>query len=373
MLPFLQLPRIYFEYGAVSVLPIELDTFGILRPLLVTDANLVGLGAFARVRAAVPSRFDVVVFSDVPENPTISAVDACASAFRANGCDGLVAVGGGSVIDCAKAAAFIVRHPGELAGYLGRPDRITNPPAPLIAIPTTAGTGSEVSRGCGIHADATSRAKGLNHPLIVPSVAICDPELTLSLPPYLTAGTGMDALTHCVEGFLAKSINPLVDAMALDGVRRVVAHIETAVRNGQDREARWQVMMAAMQGGISIYKGLAAAHAISNTCGDRGLHHGVLTTLALPHVLRMLEPHARDKIQALADAMGCTPGQSAADFVEQLNQKVGLPQTIGELWYGAADLEEMASDVSNSFFNNASPYRPTKDECRSILGRLFKS
>lgn len=373
MLPFLQLPRIYFDFGAISVLTAELGALGIARPLFVTDKNLVGLDVFGRVRDVVPERIAVAIFSGVPENPTVDAVNACADAYRAGDCDGVVAVGGGSVIDCAKAAAFIVRQSGAIVDYLGRPDRITIAPAPLIAIPTTAGTGSEVSRGCGIHPDAHSRAKGLNHPLIVPKVAICDPELTLSLPRFLTAGTGMDALTHCVEGFLAKSINPLVDAVALDGVRRVVTHIERAVENGKDREARWQVMMAAVQGGISIYKGLGAAHAISNTCGDRGLHHGVLTTLALPHVMRLLEPHVGDRLRALADAMCCKSGQSAADFVEELNRKVGLPRTIRDLGYGDGDIAEMASDVSNSFFNNASPYRPTAAECSAILGRLFNS
>ena len=367
MLPFLQLPRIFFEFGAVSVLPAELSALGISRPLLVTDRNLLGLDAYARVRQTIPATIEYAVFADVPENPTVAAAHQCLDTYRARGCDGFVAVGGGSVIDCAKAAAFLVSHPGDLGDYLGRPDRIAATPAPLIAIPTTAGTGSEVSRGCGIHPDPTSRAKGLNHPLMVPKVAICDPELTLSLPPRLTAGTGMDALTHCVEGYLAKTVNPLVDAVALDGVQRLARHIERAVADGNDREARRQVMMAALQGGISIYKGLGPAHAISNTCGDRGLHHGVLTTLALPGVLRVLEPHAGEKMRALATAMGCGPDGSAADAIEGLNERLGLPRTIAALGYGDADLEEISSDAANSFFNLPSPYRPTRDEFRTIL------
>lgn len=371
MIPFLQLPRIFFEFGARSALSGELTRLGISRPLIATDNNLMGLDVFARVRAAIPASVDVTVFADVPENPTIAAVQQCLAVYKAHGCDGIVAVGGGSVIDCAKAAAFLVSHPGELADYLGRSDRIVSPPAPLIAIPTTAGTGSEVSRGCGIHPDKKSRAKGLNHPLMVPKVAICDPELTLSLPSRLTAGTGMDALSHCVEGFLATSINPIVDAIALDGVHRLATNIERAVDNGNDREARRQVMMAAMQGGISIYKGLGPAHAISNTCGDRGLHHGILTALALPPVLRLLEPKAVDKMQALATAMGCGSGQSAADAVEMLNARLGLSHTYAELGYGDADLDEMTTDVVGSFFNAPSPYRPTRAEYRSILKELL--
>ena len=371
MLPLLQLPRIFFEFGVVSVLPAELASLGISRPLFVTDNNLIGLDVYARVRRTVPPGVDVTVFSDVPENPTAAAAHQCLALYHAQKCNGIVAIGGGSVIDCAKAAAFLVSHPGNLLDYLGRPDRITSPPAPLIAIPTTAGTGSEVSRGCGIHPDATSRAKGINHPLMVPKVAICDPELTLSLPAHLTAGTGMDALTHCVEGYLAKSINPLVDAVALDGVQRLATYIERVVQNGQDRAARSEVMMAALQGGISIYKGLGPAHAISNTCGDRGLHHGVLTTLALPAVMRLLEPHARDKMLALCKAMGCVGSETAADAVEKLNNKLGLPKNIGAYGYGKVDLEEMTTDVSESFFNVPSPYRPTRDEYRSILEGLL--
>ena len=371
MLPFLQLPRIFFEFGAVSVLPDELAGLGISRPVFVTDGNLIGLDVYARVRRTVPAGVDVAEFCDVPENPTTAAAHQVLALYRARDCNGIVAIGGGSVIDCAKAAAFLVSHPGNLGDYLGRPDLITSPPAPLVAIPTTAGTGSEVSRGCGIHPDPASRAKGINHPSMVPKVAICDPELTLSLPPRLTAGTGMDALSHCIEGFLAKSSNPLVDALALDGVHRLATYIERAVQNGQDREARSQVMMAALQGGISIYKGLGPAHAVSNTCGDRGLHHGVLTTLALPAVLRLLEPHARDKMRALGQAMGCAGSQTAADAVETLNSKLGLPKNIGEYGYGKADLDEMTTDVSESFFNRPSPYHPTRDEYRSMLEGLL--
>ena len=158
MLPFLQLPRIFFEFGAVSVLPDELAGLGFSRPLFVTDGNLIGLDVYARVRRTVPAGVDVAEFCDVPENPTAAAAHQVLALYRARDCNGIVAIGGGSVIDCAKAAAFLVSHPGNLGDYLGRPDRITSPPAPLIAIPTTAGTGSEVSRGCGIHPGARAAA-----------------------------------------------------------------------------------------------------------------------------------------------------------------------------------------------------------------------
>jgi alcohol dehydrogenase class IV len=367
----LQTPRIHFDFGSIAALPSELQRLGISRPLLVTDKNLARLEVFDRVRIAIPSTCDAAIFADVAENPTAAAVHQCIAAYREHGCDGIVAVGGGSVIDCAKAAALLGTNAGDLSRYLGQPENITAAPAPLIAIPTTAGTGSEVSRGCGIHPDPTSRTKGINHPLMVPPVAICDPELTLTLPPRLTAGTGLDALTHCIEGFLSKTVNPLVDAIALDGIRRVFSYLERAVHDGSDREARWQVMMAAVQGGLSIYKGLGPAHAIANTCGDRGLHHGMLSVLAMPPVLRLFEARGNEKIQALSQAMGCKPGKSAADMVQELNGKVGIPPSIAALGYGEADLDELASDAANSFFNAPSPYRPTFDEYRDILDGLF--
>ena len=372
MAPFLQLPRIHFDFGAAAALPFELERLGVSRPLFVTDANLFALGVFDEACAAMPDRAALVIFAGVPENPTAQAVESACHAYREARCDGIVAVGGGSAIDCAKAAALLATHPGRLGDYLGRSDRIVAELAPLVAIPTTAGTGSEVSRGCGIHPDASSRTLGLNSPFMVPRVAICDPGLTLKLPPRLTAGTGLDALTHCVEGFLAASDNPLVDAVALDGARRLVTFIERATHDGGDREARREVMLAAMQGGVAIYKGLGPAHAISNTCGDRGLHHGLMTTIALPAVLRLFERKGVERVRALAEPVGAAPGESAADAIERLNARLGVPRTIRALGYGQCDLDELAADAANSFFNRASPYKPTLDEYRALMQALVE-
>jgi hypothetical protein len=165
MLPFLQLPRIHFEFGAVSALPMELDRLGITRPLFVTDTNLIAIGVFDQARVALPRPLHGSVFAEVTENPTATAVANCFLAYRDHDCDGIVAIGGGSVIDCAKAVAVLGTHAGPITLYLGHPEMITQPLAPLIAIPTTAGTGSEVSRGCGIHPDSKTRALGL----IIPS------------------------------------------------------------------------------------------------------------------------------------------------------------------------------------------------------------
>ena len=209
--------------------------------------------------------------------------------FRSHGCDGVVSVGGGSVIDSAKAIAVTAGHGGLVTDYMGQAWKIGPKTAPHIAIPTTSGTGSEVSRGAGIHPTATTRGNGMNGPFVVAKVAICDPELTLTLPRHLTAATGMDALSHAVEGYLAKGNNPVADAIALDSIQRVFQWLPRAVANGSDRDARWHMMMASMEA-MLVNKGLGPGHALANTFGDQGLHHGTLVTLALPAVLRCLDP-----------------------------------------------------------------------------------
>jgi alcohol dehydrogenase class IV len=368
MNPFLQFPRVHFDFGAISALAEELSVLGVTRPLFVTDRNLVACGIFAKVRDALPAAASYALCDEIPENPTIAGVERALDIYRGQKCDGLVALGGGSVIDSAKAVAVAARHPQPLAHYLGHPERITAAVAPLIAIPTTAGTGSEASRGAGIHPDARSRGLSLGSAHIVPKAAICDPDLTMTLPARLTAGTGMDALSHCVEGFLATPLNPAADAVALDGVRRVAAHIDRAVQDGSDRDARWHLMMAALQGGMTLSsKGAGPAHAIANTVGDRGFHHGTLVTIVLPAVLRMLEPHARDKMRLLAEAVGAPPGKSAADQIEAMNHKLGMPAHLRGLGYEAGDLDEMAADCAASHFNARSAYKPSQADFRATL------
>jgi 4-hydroxybutyrate dehydrogenase len=362
-----QFPRVHLDFGAVRLLPAELTACGITRPLVITDQGLVKCGMLARVMDTLAGRNDVVIFDETPENPTIAGVDRAIALYRRERCDGIVALGGGSVIDTAKAVAVLAGHRGPLIDYLGKPDVITHTVGPLIVLPTTAGTGSEASRGAGIHADATSRATGLNSRYIVPRVAICDPELTLSLPPRLTAGTGMDALSHCIEGFLTIADNPPAKALALDGMRHVAEFIDRAVNDGSDREARKMMMTAALEGGMAIHMGLGPGHAIANTTGDQGLHHGMMVTIAMPTVLRLMERHVPEKTRAVAEALGAKPGQTAADIVEAMNARVGIPPTIRALGYKGGDLDEMAQDASRSHFLGRSAYRPSAVEFKAML------
>jgi 4-hydroxybutyrate dehydrogenase len=363
----MQFPRVHLDFGAVKALPTELAALGITRPLLLTDQGLVKCGVVARVLDTVRGKNDIIVFDEVPENPTVAGVERAYEIYSRENCDGVVALGCGSVIDTAKAVAVLGGHPGPITNYMGKPDTITSKVAPLIVLPTTAGTGSEASRGAGIHSDARSRATGLNSHYIVPSAAICDPELTISLPPHLTAGTGMDALSHCVEGFLTTADNPLGKALALDGARHVVRFIERAVKDGSDREARKGLMLAALEGGMAIQMGLGPGHAIANATGDQGLHHGMMVTIAMPAVMRFLAPHVPEKMSALHEAMGGKPGQSAADIVEDFNRRVGIAPTMRALGYKGGDLDDMARDCAKSHFLGRSPYRPNVAEFKTIL------
>jgi alcohol dehydrogenase class IV len=207
----------------------------------------------------------------------------------------------------------------------------------------------------------------IGSPYFLPKVAICDPDLTLSLPPVLTAGTGMDALNQCIEGYLSVTVNPPIDAVALEGVRRALTHIERAVADGSNRHARWHMMMAALEGGISIGKGLGSAHAIANTLGDRGDHHGILVTVAMPSVLRFLENHVGDKMKVLAEVFGLKEGHDVAAAIEQLNTRIGLPTNLKDLGYLPDDLDRAAELCVGSVFNRKSPRVPTHDDYKMII------
>jgi alcohol dehydrogenase class IV len=243
------------------LLPQELERAGIRKPLLVTDVGVRAAGLLDRALAVLGER-PYAVFDGTPSNPTERAVRAAAEVYLGAGCDGLVAIGGGSSIDLAKGVAIAATHPGPLATYAtieGGSAKITDKVAPLIAVPTTAGTGSEVARGAIVIVD-DGRKLGFHSWHLVPKGALCDPELTLGLPPLLTAATGMDAIAHCMETFMAPAVNPPADGIALDGLERAWSSIERATRDGSDREARFNMMSASMQGAMAFQKGLGCVH-----------------------------------------------------------------------------------------------------------------
>src|SRR3954463_9670833 len=307
--------QIQFDFGAVKLLKQECERVGITKPLIVTDPGVKAAGVLQKALDALPG-MQYAVFDQTPSNPTEAAVRAATEIYKAQGCDGLIAVGGGSAIDCAKGVAIAATHEGPLTRYAtieGGSPRITDQAAPLIAVPTTSGTGSEVARGAIIIV-ADHRKLGFHSWHLVPRTAICDPELTVGLPPVLTAATGMDAIAHCMETFMAGAVNPPADAIAPDGLERGGSHIERATRDGHDHDARWNMMSASMQGAMAFQKGLGCVHSLSHSLGGAHprLHHGTLNALFLPAVVRFnasAESIVRERrLQRIAHAMhlpGC--------------------------------------------------------------------
>ena len=328
------LTKVRFGAGALAALAEELAAAGATNPMIVADQGVVAAGLVDRVRGA--GLGGAPVFDECPENPTEAAALAGARFFRERGCDAIVAVGGGSPIDLAKAISLLATHPEPLDRYaaiLGGLPRITAAKPPVIAAPTTAGTGSEVGRAALITL-ADGRKLGFISPHMIPTAAICDPELTLGLPPRLTAATGMDAVTHCVETFLSPRFNPPADAIALDGLARAIRWIRAATRDGSSIEARTEMMMAALEGGLTFQKGLGAVHGLSHPLGGLPglrLHHGTLNAVLLPHVLRFNGPAVAAKLPALRHAMGLETGSDVAAAIEALNHDLGMPRSLGEM------------------------------------------
>jgi alcohol dehydrogenase class IV len=368
------LARIRFDHGAVTALGEELAALGIARPLLVTDPGVVAAGLLERARAALPSGATATVFDGTPENPTEAAVLAALDTYRAAGCDSLVALGGGSPMDLAKAVALLATHPGELEEYgvlRGGSARITAAVAPMVAIPTTAGTGSEVGRACSITLRSGRKAACVSFHLI-PRVALCDPELTLDLPPALTAATGMDALSHGIEAVLSSRVNPPAEAIALDCVRRAARWIRPAYHQGHDREARWQMLMAALEGGLTFQKGLGAVHALSHPLGELGLHHGTLNAVLLPAVLRFnAVPETAEPFARLREAMALPPGADLAEAVDTLRTRLGLPGRLRDLGVPERLLPAVAEAAASDHLSETNPRPATAADYRRILDEVM--
>lgn len=364
------LPKIILEHGAINALPAELKNLGIKRPLLVTDRGLVAAGAYDAVTSAMASN-EYASFTDVPENPTVDGCDQTAAAYREHKCDAIIALGGGSVIDTVKAVAAMVTSGRPLSDFHGKPGSINFPLVPMITIPTTAGTGSEVSPGAGIHPTETTRSIGAASRFSIPKVAICDPDLTLTLPPHLTAATGVDALAHCVEGFLSKNASPFVDLIALDGISRAWRNVETAFKDGSNKLARTEMLMASVAGGTAIHKGLGPVHALAGTFGDRGFHHGTMVAIAMPACTRLAETHVPEKVQQIATALGLSPGDRVSDAFAGLNERLEMPKNMKDYGYGDGDINEMIDDVCGSHFLLPSPYTPSRDEVTALVKEFY--
>ena len=337
-----------FEHGALKQISEVLRSIGIKKPLICTDKGIVDIGILDNLRSLLSNEFTLTIFDQTPANPTEEAVNTALQLFKTEDCDGIIGLGGGSSIDLGKAVAIMATHEGNLVDFSlneGGMEKIQGT-APLLAIPTTSGTGSEVSGGSVIIMH-DGRKLILASPQLVPDAAICDPDLTLQLPPLLTAGAGMDALTHCIEAILSPMIDPPAEAVGLDGIERVFRNqnLIEAVKDGNNKAARWNMMMAATEGAMAFTKGLGAVHSMSHACGTKQelkLHHGTLNGVILPTVLRFNHGHVGEKYERISGSMGLPKISDLAEVIENLNHEIGLPKNLREMGI----TEEMIPELS---------------------------
>jgi 4-hydroxybutyrate dehydrogenase len=363
---------VLFDVDAISELPSVAARHRISRPFIVTDQ---GVAAAGLIEKATSGLRQCPIFDATPPNPTESAVDLAAAAFKAASADGIIAIGGGSVIDLAKAVALAATHSGPLADYAavaGGAERITAAVAPLIAVPTTSGSGSEVGRA-SLLVLRDSRKVAIISPHLLPRCAICDPALTTSMPPSLTAGTGMDAIAHCIETFLSPRVNPPAEAIALDGLGRAVSHIERAVRVPSDTLARSEMMMAALEGGLCFQKGLGAVHALSHAlCAEAPLlHHGTLNGVFLPAVLRFNETACLEKYDRIRSALRLGAEADLAGALAKMHRSLGLPTRLRDLGVSRGTFPNVARGAMHDLSHATNPRTASEDDYVRILEESF--
>jgi len=373
------LTRVQFGFGSLSALQQECDALSITRPLIITDRGVRSAGLIEMVTAQLRAVSEEQIFDETPPNPNEATVRKAANLYQAGNYDGLIAVGGGSAIDLAKGVAVCATHEGPLSQFAlieGGLTRITAATAPVIAIPTTAGTGSEVGRA-GVLILDDGRKVGVISPHVMPKVAICDPELTLGLPPALTAATGMDAIAHCMETFMSPAFNPPADGIALDGLRRGWAHIERATQDGSDREARLNMMSASMQGAMAFQKGLGAVHSLSHSMGgvDPRLHHGTLNAIFLPLIVEFNTPtetmQTEHKLLRMAQAMNLGSGETVVDALYSMNERLGMPKGLTEMGVNESQFDKIIEGALKDHCHPTNPRVATPEEYRDILQRAL--
>jgi 4-hydroxybutyrate dehydrogenase len=361
------LTEIHFGNGCRRELASLLAQHGVERPLLVTDRGLCDLGLPNELNIEFPA-----TFSEVLANPDEASVRAGVARYQAADCDGIVALGGGSPIDCAKGIGLMTTHPGPLEQYAvirGGLSKITADKPPLFVLPTTAGTGSEVGRGALLITDRGHKL-GIISPHMIPLAAICDPELTLGMPPWLTAATGLDAISHCVETFCSPKFNPVADAIAIDGLARAVTSLPLAVADGTLVEPRGEMLMASLQGGLTFQKGLGMIHSLSHPMGSltqKRLHHGTLNAIFLSHVLQYNFSSCPEKMERMAAAVGCANTDKLPDFFRQFCDKLGLPTTLADIGVGESDFVGIAAAAMEDHSTASNPRAMTAEDCQRVL------
>jgi 4-hydroxybutyrate dehydrogenase len=360
------LTRIEFGEGQIGRLAEFLDALAIKRPLIATDKGLLATGLVQK--AADLAKRPVTIFDATPANPTEEAVLAAHKVYQEEACDGIIGLGGGSALDLAKAVRLLTGHEPPLAQYTlvaGGLQRIHSRICPLVAIPTTSGTGSEVGRAAVI-ITAEGRKLGIISPHMLPSIALCDPELTYGLPPDLTAATGMDAISHCLETYMASAFNPPADAIAMDGLTRGWRALEPAVANGTNKAARNDMMVCALEGAMAFQKGLGAVHALTHPLGairQLNLHHGTLNAVLMPAVLRFNREVIGGKWDVLARFFCDDPSQA----IEKLNKRLDIPTGLGAMGVTEAMMQSVAHEALKDHCHVTNPRIASAEDYLAIM------
>ena len=370
---------IRFGVGRIKELADECRSQGILRPLLVTDSGLARAPiTLAAVEALRDAGLGVAMFSDLKPNPVESNLAGGLAAWRAGRHDGVVAFGGGSGLDMGKLIAFMsgqtrpVWDFEDIGDYWTRADESRI--APVIAVPTTAGTGSEVGRAAVIIDERTHTKRIIFHPKMMPRVVISDPALTVGMPAKITAGTGMDAFAHCLEAYCAPGFHPLADGIALEGMRLVASALVRAVRTPADLDARAQMLAAAAMGATAFQKGLGGMHALSHPIGAlHDTHHGMTNATVMPYVLQFNRSAIEERITRLAAYLGLpNPGfDSFLTFVLKLRQDIGVPHTLRELVVGEPEVELIADMAIIDPSASGNPLPLSRDDAIGIFNAAW--
>lgn len=369
---------IHFGDGARHELGRFLGAQGVVRPLFVTDQGLVALPIFAELlEIASAAGLQPGRYGGVGGNPVRSQVTAGVASYRAHQADGIVGVGGGAALDVAKAIALMVSHPGDLFDYEdekpgARP--IDGDIPYFVALPTTAGTGSEVGRSAVISDDLTHVKKIIFSPKLLARAVFADPELTVGLPPKITAATGMDALTHCIEAYLAKAYHPICDGIALEGLKLAARSLPRAVKDGSDLAARGDMLMASMMGAIAFQKGLGLTHSCAHplsTVAD--LHHGLANGVMIDYALAFNAEAVPERFSDLAAAVGLADRSPAAflAWLRDLKARIGIPRTLTEAGVSREHLDRL-SDLAIADGCHANNPRPcTRADFHRIYAEAF--
>ena len=363
-----------FGNGSVSEVSAQLEGLNVTKPFVVTDQGIAESGLLEKFKKHVPNLGNNSVFLETPANPNEASVKAASKAYRDSGADGIIGFGGGSPLDLAKAASLSVSHEGPLWKYTTHHNgfkHIGKTP-PVIAIPTTAGTGSEVSRAAVIILDSGEK-RIIFSPNLIPDISILDPELTVGLPPFLTAATGMDAITHCIEAISSPRINASADAIGASALKDALCDgaLLKAVKNGEDLDARSTMLSVSTRGGMAFSKGLGAVHAMSHACGkdeDLRLHHGTLNAVLLPTVLKFNSDFLGDKLLLIKTAIGVPKNKDLVGYFLDLNAELGMPSNLSEMGISSGMLPSLSE---HAVTDNTAATNPIKIDAAGYL-ELFK-